>query len=137
VHLLARTPDWGLVGYAHIDTTDVVAGASAEMCVHPLMRRRGLGRALVMGAIEAAKERDPTGRLRLWAHGDHPSANALALRLGFVRSRVLWQMRRSLFAPVPAPQLPDGIRVRPYRMGADDAAWLQLNARAFADHPDQ
>jgi mycothiol synthase len=137
VHLLARTGEHGLVGYAHIDTTDLVAGASAELCVHPLHRRHGLGRALVMGAMEAARERDPTGRLRLWAHGDHPSANALALSLGFIRSRVLWQMRRSLFAPVPAPVLPDRIHLRQFRPGVDDVAWLRLNARAFADHPDQ
>ena len=136
VHLLARDGDQ-LVGYAHVDTTDAVEGASAELCVHPLFRRRGLGRALVLAAIGAADEHDPAHRLRLWAHGDHPSANALALSLGFERARVLWQMRRSLFAPVPAPELPRDVVLRPFRPGTDDAAWLDLNARAFADHPDQ
>src|SRR5262245_35234091 len=136
VHLLARD-EGDLVGYTHVDTTDPVEGASAELCVHPLHRRRGLGRSLVMHAMAAAEERDPGGRLRLWAHGDHPSANALALSLGFVRARVLWQMRRSLFAPVPAPHLPDGVTLRPFRPGADEPAWLALNRRAFAGHPDQ
>jgi mycothiol synthase len=135
-HLLARL-DGILVGYAHIDPTDVVEGPSAELFVHPLYRRRGLGRALVMAAIAAAERHDPQGRLRLWAHGDHPSANALALSLGFVRSRVLWQMRRSLFAPVDAPTLPAGVQLREYRPGIDDDAWLALNARAFVDLPDQ
>jgi mycothiol synthase len=137
VHLLARDADGELVGYAHIDTTDAVEGASAELCVHPLFRRHGLGRALVLGAMSAAEERDPAGRLRLWAHSDHPSANALAMSLGFLRSRVLWQMRRSLFAPVPAPTLPPSVRLRPFRPGDDDAAWLRLNARSFTDLPDQ
>jgi len=136
VHVVARDAD-RLVGYAHVDTTDPVEGPSAELCVHPLYRRRGLGRALVREAIAVAAERDPAGRLRLWAHGDHPSASALALSLRFVRARVLWQMRRSLFAPVPAPVLPEGVSVRPYRPGVDDAAWLDLNARAFAGLPDQ
>jgi mycothiol synthase len=96
-------------------------------------RRRGLGRALVRAAMEASND----GRLRLWAHGDHPSASALALSLGFERSRVLWQMRRSLYAPVPAPELPDGVRIRPFEVGRDEEAWVALNAAAFADHPDQ
>ena len=108
VHLLMRDADGALAGYAHVDTTDEVDGPSAELVVHPLRRRRGLGRALVKAAVEAAAEADPAGRLRLWAHGDHPSAGALALGLGFARARVLWQMRRSLFAPVPEPVLPDG-----------------------------
>jgi mycothiol synthase len=136
VHLLGRELGQ-LVGYAHVDTTDEVEGASAELCVHPRFRRRGLGRALVLGAIEAARERDPAGRLRLWAHGDHPSASALALSLGFERTRVLWQMRRSLFAPVPNPDLPPGVTMRPFQPGRDEDAWLALNAEAFADHPDQ
>jgi mycothiol synthase len=139
VHLLVRDqiPDAPLLGYAHVDTTDVVEGASAELCVHPLHRRHGLGRALVLAAMAAADERDGGHRLRLWAHGDHPSANALALSLGFRRERVLWQMRRSLYAPVPAPSLPPGIVLRTFQPGVDDEAWLAVNARAFAGHPDQ
>lgn len=137
VHLLIRDHDGALAGYAHVDTTDEVAGASAELAVHPLRRRRGLGRALVTAAVAAARETDPRGRLRLWAHGDHPSAGALALRLGFTRARVLLQLRRSLAAPVPEPVLPEGLTLRPFRSGADDETWLAVNARAFADHPDQ
>jgi mycothiol synthase len=138
VHLLARH-EKELVGYAHVDTTDPVEGAAAELVVHPLHRRRGLGRALVTEAMAVADEATdrPPGRLRLWAHGDHPSATALAMRLGFDRWRVLFQLRRSLFAPVPEPVLPDGVSIRPFVPGADDEAWVALNAAAFADHPDQ
>jgi mycothiol synthase len=135
-HVLIHV-DRQLVGYAHVDPTDAVEGPSAELCVHPSFRRRGLGRALVVAAIAAAAEADPSGRLRLWAHGDHPSANALALSLGFARTRVLWQMRRSLFAPVAEPRLPDGVILRQFEPGVDDEAWLAVNRRAFADHPDQ
>jgi mycothiol synthase len=136
VHLLVAEGSH-LVGYAHLDTTDLVEGPSAELVVHPMHRRRGLGRALVTAATAAAGEHDPTGRLRLWAHGDHPSATALALSLGFTRSRVLLQLRRSLFTPVPAATLPEGVRLRPFERGRDEESWLKVNAAAFAEHPDQ
>jgi mycothiol synthase len=136
VHLLAL--DGGAIaGYAHVDTTDEVMGASAELVVHPLHRRAGIGRALAQEAITVAEEHDPAGRLRLWSHGDHPSATALGIGLGFERYRVLWQMRRSLYGPVPDVEIPDGVRLRSFVPGQDDGAWLELNNRAFAEHPDQ
>jgi mycothiol synthase len=137
VHLMIRDVDGSLAGYAHVDTTDEVEGPSAELVVHPLRRRRGLGRALVAAALDSAREADQRGRLRLWAHGDHPSAGALALSMGFERHRVLWQMRRSLYAPMPELRLPSGISLRAFRPGHDDEAWVAVNNRAFAGHPDQ
>jgi mycothiol synthase len=136
VHLLIRHGR-RLVGYAHVDTTDVVEGASAELVVHPMFRRHGLGRALVIAATAAAGEHDPAGRLRLWAHGDHPSATALALSLDFERYRVLLHMRRRLATPVDPPALPDGVTLRPFQPGADEEAWVRVNARAFVHLPDQ
>jgi mycothiol synthase len=131
-HLLLREGG-ELAGYAHVDVTDLVEGSSAELAVHPAHRRRGLGRLLVQAAVAAS----PDGRLRLWAHGEHPAAAALAHTLGFEKSRVLFQLRRSLYAPVPAPVFPDGVRLRPFVVGRDEAAWIEVNNRAFAEHPDQ
>jgi mycothiol synthase len=122
-----------IAGYAHLDPTDPVAGPSAEVVVHPAHRGRGLGRLLVEAALEAA----PGHRLRLWAHGDHPAARALAGSLGFSEVRRLEQWRRSLRVPLPEAPLPEGIRLRTFRPGADDDAWLALNAAAFASHPEQ
>ncbi|WP_446211588.1 mycothiol synthase [Micromonospora sp. IBSANI012] len=132
VHLTARAIDGTLTGYAHVDTSDPAAGVGAELAVHPAYRRRGTGRALARGVLAAA-----SGPVRAWAHGDHPSAAALAVDLGFTRARVLWQLRRSLAAALPAPRLPDGVGLRAFRPGADDEAWLALNTRAFAAHPEQ
>jgi len=122
-----------LVAYAHLDLTDVVAGASAELVVHPAFRRRGIGQALVGQLVGLSND----GRLRLWAHGSHPAASALAERLGFRRGRALWQMRRSLYAPIPAPDLPAGVSVRTFVPGQDEQAWVALNNAAFAEHPEQ
>jgi len=123
-----------VVGYAHLDTTDVVEGASAELAVHPEQRGRGNGRRLVEALIDAA---GPAGRLRLWSHGAHAGAAELARSMGFKRERVLWQMRRSLFAPVPEPVWPDDVAIRTFEVGRDEDAWLAVNNRAFAEHPDQ
>jgi mycothiol synthase len=57
--------------------------------------------------------------------------------MGFRQSRALWQMRRSLYAPLPAPSWPTGVTVRTFEPGRDDAAWVEVNAVAFADHPEQ
>ncbi|MFC7547269.1 mycothiol synthase [Plantactinospora sp. GCM10030261] len=138
-HLIAREPGGPPVGYAHLDISPGPRGFSAELVVHPQNRRRGLGRSLVEAVLAAAGGASPaTGTtLGVWAHGDHPSAAAIALDLGFRRDRVLWQLRRPLTGDLVGPELPTGVTLRPFAPGADDAAWLALNARAFASHPEQ
>jgi mycothiol synthase len=125
--------DGQLVGYAHLDVTDEVAGSSAELAVLPSARGRGVGRLLVGTLIEQS----PDGRLRLWAHGEQPASAALARAMGFSRSRVLWQMRRPLSEPLPEPEVPAGVEIRTFEVGKDEQRWTETNNRAFADHPDQ
>lgn len=139
LHVLARgdDPAGRLVGYAHLDVTDLVEGPSAEVVVAPSMRRHGLGRGLVEELIRLS-DRDAPGRgLRLWAHGESDAARGLAAGLGFDRARVLWQMRRSLMTALPEAPLPHGVELRTFLPGIDDDAWLAVNAAAFAELPDQ
>jgi mycothiol synthase len=124
--------DARLTGFAHLDPTDPVEGPSGELVIHPEFRGRGLGRRLLEAILA-----DSGGRLRLWAHGDHPAAGRLAAALGLARVRSLWQMRRSLFAPLPTATMPDGVRLRTFVPGQDEVAWVTLNALAFAAHPEQ
>jgi mycothiol synthase len=125
--------DGALAAYAHLDVTDPVEGSSAELVVDPAHRGGGVGGRLVAELLRET----PDGRLRLWAHGEHPAAARLAARHGFDRVRVLWQLRRSLYAPIPAAALPAGVTLRAFCPGADDSEWVDLNARAFAGHPEQ
>ena len=75
--------------------------------------------------------------LRLWAHGDLPAAAALARRAGFERIRALWTMRRPLGTPLDTPRFPAGVTLRTFAVGRDEQAWLEINQKAFASHPEQ
>ncbi|MDP4501219.1 mycothiol synthase [Nonomuraea turcica] len=121
-----------LAGYAHVDPTDEVEGPSAELVIHPAHRHQGHGAVLLRSVLDLTG-----GRVRLWAHGDHAGAGALAAQFGLERARSLWQMRRSLFAPLEAFVLPEGVRLRTFVPGQDEEAWLKVNAAAFAHHPEQ
>ncbi len=131
-HLLARLPDGRIIGYAHLRRTESGLG-SAHLVVSPDQRRHGVGTALVERLVEEA---GPAG-LRVWAHGDEAAARLLSGRLGFARVRDLWHMTRSLTEPLPAPAYPSDVAVRTFVPGNDEQAWVTLNARAFADHPEQ
>ncbi|HEY5335734.1 MAG TPA: mycothiol synthase, partial [Mycobacteriales bacterium] len=113
-------------GYAYL------SGTTAEVVVRPDARRRGIGTALV----EALRS-STGGPIEIWAHGDLPAAQAFSATIGLRRSRVLRQLRRPTSAPLPGLTWPTGVAVRTFEPGRDEAAWLALNARAFAHHPEQ
>ncbi|MFF9454760.1 mycothiol synthase [Streptomyces flaveolus] len=131
-HLLL-TVDGELVGYAQLEDTDPVEPPAAELVVHPSYRGQGHGRALGSALLAASGK-----RLRIWAHGGHSAARHLAQVLGLTLFRELRQMRRPLAGlDLPDPRLPEGVSVRTFVPGQDDAAWLAVNAAAFAHHPEQ
>ncbi|RMI31117.1 mycothiol synthase [Streptomyces triticirhizae] len=131
-HLLLRDGEQ-LLGYAQLDGTDSVEPPSSELVVDPGHRGRRLGMVLGQALLNESGH-----RLRLWAHGAHPPARRLARRLGLTEFRELRQLRRPLTGlNLPDPALPAGVTVRTFEPGADDAAWLAVNAAAFAHHPEQ
>ncbi|MGW5735330.1 MULTISPECIES: mycothiol synthase [Streptomyces] len=131
-HLLLGLGD-ELVGYAQLEDTDPIEAPAAELVVHPAHRGRGHGRALGTALLAESGR-----RLRVWAHGGHSAARHLAQVLGLTLFRELRQMRRSLGdLDLPEPVLPQGVTVRAFIPGQDDAAWLAVNADAFAHHPEQ
>ncbi|MEU9112147.1 mycothiol synthase [Streptomyces sp. NPDC048483] len=135
-HVLVRTlveDEEKLVAYGQLEDTDPVEAPAAELAVHPGHRGRGHGRALGTELLAQSGR-----RLRVWAHGGHPAARHLAQTLGLTMFRELRQMRRSLGdLTLPEPELAEGVSVRTFQPGTDDAAWLEVNAAAFAHHPEQ
>ncbi|MEV5082370.1 MULTISPECIES: mycothiol synthase [unclassified Streptomyces] len=131
-HLLLAV-DGELVGYAQLEDTDPVEAPAAELVVHPEHRGYGHGRALGAALLATSGK-----RLRVWAHGGQSAARHLAQVLGLTLFRELRQMRRPLTdLDLPEPALPEGVTVRTFVPGRDDAAWLAVNAEAFAHHPEQ
>jgi mycothiol synthase len=127
------TVDDQLIGYAQLEDTDPVEAPAAELVVHPGHRGRGHGRALGTTLLDASGR-----RLRMWAHGGKSAARHLAQVLGLALFRELRQLRRPLdLRDIPEPVYPAGVTVRTFRPGEDDAAWLAVNAAAFAHHPEQ
>ncbi len=132
-HLLLTVDGGEIMGYAQLEDTDPVEPPAAELVVHPSYRGQGHGRALGAALLAASGK-----RLRIWAHGGHAAARHLTQVLGLSLFRELRQMRRPLAGPdLPEPRLPEGVTVRTFVPGQDDAAWLAVNAAAFAHHPEQ
>ncbi len=76
---------------------------------------------------------------------DHPAEalqplpEAVAVALGLTERRDLLQLRRLLPVPMnhPARTEAPAVATRPFRPSSDRDAWVRVNNRAFATHPDQ
>ena len=134
--------DRPLAGYAHLnapgeDAPDYAGqdgDITAELVIHPSHRRQGYGGQLLANVLMMTHDHG----VRIWAHGDLPGSAALASHFKLSRIRALFQLRMPL-AKVPEtdPVFPAGVTVRTFVPGEDEAAWLGLNHRAFAHHPEQ
>jgi mycothiol synthase len=129
--LLAAGPD--LLGYGQLE--DGIELSTAQLVVTPPHRRRGHGRVLLERLLTEA-----VSPLQIWAMGDSPAARRLAHQAGLTKARELLVMKRLLddtLGGLAAAPVPAGVQIRAFRPGVDDAAWLAVNAAAFAHHPEQ
>jgi mycothiol synthase len=118
-----------VIAYAHLDTTDLIAGPSVEAVVHPQHRGKGLGSLILKEAIKICGD-----KTRIWSHGDLPAAKAIAASLNLER---LWSnllMSKSLGEIQPVTSK---YPIRTFIASLDNQAFLELNNKVFADYPDQ
>ena len=121
------------VGYAQLSRAEKASNWSIDLVIHPHHRydSEDIGRALLeraMGVLRA----EGGGHVHFWV--SHPSMahDRLAAAVGLEKGRDLLQMQVTL---------PMGERThivtRPFVVGQDEAAWIDVNNRAFDWHPEQ
>ncbi|MCW2541887.1 MAG: mycothiol synthase [Frankiales bacterium] len=130
-HLLAVRAG-RLIGYAQLTASDDEIGAE-------LVTAGDAEPSVADELLRAARDSAHGKLFRLWAHGKQSVAARAADTAGLTPMRSLLQLRRPVDAgPLPpAPPLADGVVIRSFVPGQDDAAWLRVNSRAFASHPEQ
>ena len=124
--------DKQVIGYAHIDQTDLVAGPSVELVVAPDHRASDVGEQLLSEAIKICGN-----KIRLWVHGQQSATHALATSHNFEKIRTVLQMSRSLTEIQQLPVIDPKVTIRSFLPAIDNQPWLELNNQVFKDHPEQ
>jgi mycothiol synthase len=130
--LLAREPGHNHpVGYAQVSRGN--DSWALELVVHPHHRYEmaEIGPELLRAALDVIAH-EGGGRVSWWVFEPTVVHQRLATGVGLHPSRTLFQMRRPLPLDVEST-----LPTRAFVPGADEAAWLEVNNRAFAAHPEQ
>ncbi len=133
--LLLADRDGALAGFALL-TPAKDGTTTIHLVVDPAASGGALADELADSAVALAEEQG-AGALHLWAMQAGAADDELARRHGFTPERDVVQMR------VPLPLTDEVLRAtrpiltRPFAPGQDDEAWLRVNNRAFASHPEQ
>ncbi len=114
-------------------------GETLELVVSPDARGKGLGTRLARDAIAQAFDQHAP-RVSAWAHGTSEAASRLAATLHMKPARRIHilQVSPQLVPDSVATLMHAGtIRIEPMDVSGNGQEWVQLNAEAFADHPEQ
>lgn len=140
---LWETPEGELVGLVALwidDPTDVPTEALegwVGVFVHPDHRGAHLEAELLSWAEQQvrtqAKAAQRPAKLCAGTRADAPYYRAIYQTPGYEMIRQFHTMARSLLAPIPQPQFPQGFTSRPTT--ADEAvAWVEMFNQSFVDH---
>jgi mycothiol synthase len=130
--LVAWEPGHGHpVGYAQVTRGDATWALEFVVDPHHRHHERAIGADLVAAAMDVVRH-EGGGRISLWVPKPTRARDLIATGAGMRHTRDLFQMRR----PLPVDE-PYELSTRPFEPGADEDAWLEVNNRAFAAHPEQ
>jgi mycothiol synthase len=119
-----------LAGYAQLALIN--GTRNVELAIDPADRGdASIARRLLGTAVDVVAH-DGGGPVQWWAFDAGPNDEALAASAGLTSSRALLQMRRALPTGRPVE-----VATRSFVPGQDEDAFLAVNNRAFASHPEQ
>jgi len=104
-----------------------------ELVVDPQHRDElhEIGTTMLSAALDVVRD-EGGGHVHLWVYKPTAAHDRMAEAVGLARGRDLWQLRR----PLPVGE-PYDLDTRPFEVGRDEEAWLDVNNRAFDWHPEQ
>jgi mycothiol synthase len=123
------------VGYAHLSWRD--GSWTIEIVLEPDATSGSDRRAELLATALLVAREGGASEVRYWANQHHPGDESEVQELGFTVERDLLQMRVPLPLTVAERQMGEGFSLRAFRPGRDEEAWLEVNNRAFAAHPEQ
>jgi mycothiol synthase len=122
--------DGRIVGYGHLSRHSDRRFGLEVVATRDEVRATIARRALEVLAADGG------GHLHLWVFRPTEADDALATELGLTHRRDLIHMRVPLPVELKAAA-PEGVVLRHFVPGQDEDAWLDVNNRTFAEHPEQ
>jgi len=131
-----QRPHGHLVGYAQLSRGHRIWGVEVVVSVAARDPETNVGGDLLQAALHEVA-RQGGGHVHLWVPKPTSATDAMAAAGGLTPGRELLQMRVPLPLDDAAAASAAPIPVRPFRPSIDEEAWLEVNNRAFANHPEQ
>jgi mycothiol synthase len=110
---------------------------SVRVDVEPGVDDREAVLSKVVAAALDMTESHGGGPVHWWSNDSGAAERAVAAEHGLREERQLFQMRRPLPLEPEVAAAASGLALRTFVVGQDEDAWLGVNNRAFAAHPEQ
>ncbi len=131
----ASDDDGGLLASAHLQRGN--DAWSVQVDIEPGVDHRREVLSRVVGAALEMTRAHGGGVVHWWSNDAGAAERAVAAEHGLREERQLFQMRRPLPLEPEVAAATEGLALRSFVVGEDEQAWLRVNNRAFAAHPEQ
>jgi mycothiol synthase len=120
-----------LIGLSHLSKGKT--SWAIDYVIHPHHRNESDTEMQLIKASLDEIQRSGGGHVHMWVPKPTEQADKIALSMGFRRGRDLFQMKAKLDRHFEEPK----IDIRTFQPQKDEVSWLELNNKAFRQHPEQ